>query len=498
MSKMLKKMLKKKTKVKDTPTSAGHLNETTDVKAGVDIGVATWNILADGLALGEFMNRGGDQIAYWKNRGPKVASGIHAMLSSGNIGIVATQENDHPTWILQEVQKRMPSVKMACMLKGENAPQFYVNRLSDYLTKNRHFSESSDMCEFNCNGDKPGCSKKAKCLEAHAKKIGEFLNEFPEVRDTLIGEGLTCSTYRDECFIPPEGKSADDLYYCKDCLAVYYDSDLVKLNTKLDLNGMVDYGDDKRFRLEFTHTKESKDYNFTILVAHLKSGEDKKGEMKRVEELTKLLDKATECENPIILMDSNTCWQYAETIKRNFENKDATDDFLFVNALIHNKGFKNLIEEDHIRNKAIKMRHAKGEQPKKFGEFFFDTIDKIVVHKNTKTTPIILEDSVPSDLRLYPDKHFKFMNTLRNNVEFRAELKQVCIIEKWGPDMSDNKTNKFDEFVKSKGVFKEFGSVKEVLEGLYPSTNMPSDHPPVAAMVRVEEHVSDCKRRSRS
>ena len=69
------------------------------------IGVATWNILADGLALGEFMTNGGDEVCCWKNRGPKIASGIHALLSS-NVAIVATQENDHPYWILEEIKKR--------------------------------------------------------------------------------------------------------------------------------------------------------------------------------------------------------------------------------------------------------------------------------------------------------------------------------------------------------------------------------------------------------
>jgi len=200
-----------------------------------------------------------------------------------------------------------------------------------------------------------------------------------------------------------------------------------------------------------------------------------------------LLDKAAECENPIILMDSNTCEQYADTIKRRFENDESKENFIFVNSVIESKGFVNVIGENNIKNKAIKMRHAQGKQPKKFGELFFDTIDKVLVRKGTQTTDVNLDESVPSDLKLFPTKHAKFMNELRNNVELRTKLKEVCVAEKWGPDMSLNNTDKFDEFVKSNKSYADFCGVKDVLLHLYPNDAMPSDHAPVAVRVTIQE-----------
>lgn len=481
---LLRKVFGKKDGKGKSTTKVGASAKAAVAKVddSADIGVATWNILADGLGLGEFMTNGGDEVCCWKNRGPKIASGIHALLSS-DVAIVATQENDHPYWILEEIKKKKPSVRMEFMVKNKNAPKFYANRLCDYLTDEEKYSKG-DKSAFKNGDDKPDLVK-----------IGKFLDVNPQVRDELTGKGMTCTTFAEECFKLPSTKSGGDLYNYNDCLAVYYDSDVVQIDENLERGefGEIPQNPENLLCLDFIHTKDSSEYKFTVLAAHLKSGEDEKGEIKRVKELRALLEKATTFDNPIVLMDSNTCVQYTETIKRNFDNKDAAKNFVFVKELFESKGFKSTVAEDEVKNKAIKMRHAQGKQPKKFGELFFDTIDKILVLDGTTATSISLEDSVSSDLKLFPNEHADFIDILRTNVEMRKKLHDVCVEEKWGPDMSINKTEKFDEFVKNETTFNNFGSVKDVLMGLYPNEHMPSDHPPVVAKVTVKRFTGGSK-----
>ena len=230
------------------------------------IGVATWNILADGLALGEFMTNGGDEVCCWKNRGPKIASGIHALLSS-NVAIVDTQENDHPYWILQEIKKKKPSVRMEFMAKGDNAPKFYANRLCKYLTNEEKYSKG-DKSAFKNDDDKPDLVK-----------IGKFLEVNPQVCDELTEKGKTCTTFSEECFKLPSTRSGGELYNYNDCIAVYYDSDVVQIDQNLERGeyGEIPQNPGNFLCLDFIHTKDSSEYKFTVLAAHLKSGENEKG-----------------------------------------------------------------------------------------------------------------------------------------------------------------------------------------------------------------------------
>jgi len=459
--------------------------------SGPGIGVCSWNILADGLSSGEFMNSGGESVIFWKNRGPKIASNILALLSSrkNEISIVATQENDHPTWILSEIQKHMPQVKMVRCSKGKNSEKFYINRLSDELTNNGHYDKSPTMS-----------------LDDHDQKISEFLKaSTPDVLEELMSKkGLTCTTYAQEKCPPPDGKQQDDFYHSKDHLAVYYNSDVVRLNTTIDETGLFQ-NEEGVFRLNFTYPVKTEEYNFDIITAHLKSGENEKGEVKRVKELRAILDEADVCENPIVLMDSNTCGQYRNTIlqhrqRATDEGNILSEEMIFVNDLILSKKYKNIIDEDHTNHKSIKMRHAQGSQPKKFGELFYDTIDKIIVPADTEVQPIAVNTllSSTSVLRVFPAKNSEGINQLRNNPFVRNFLKDVCVDEKWGPEMRNNSTKKMDHFCKTNKRFLGGGgkisNVKEILLGLYPNEHMPSDHPPVAATVFVNAKKATSKR----
>jgi len=440
------------------------------------VGVATWNILADGLSLGEFMNKDGDSVVLWQNRGPRVASCIQKMLSTPEISIVVTQENDHASWILNKIQEiDMPYIKMVRRHKGKNSEKFYISRLRDELMKEGYYSEEENakICEFECNAGKPGCKLKTpQCIEKCASEISESLRKNPNVREILTKKGMTCTTYEDE---HEESNNPSDIYHSMDCLAVYYDSQTVKLKGQSDENATV-------FRLDFTHLHSQEE--FSIFPAHLKSGEDKKGEIERVKELRLMLDEAKKYNNPIILMDSNTCMQYKGKIQDELSGEE-TDDFNYVHDVIESNGFKNVIDESDRGNKCFKMRHARGGQPKKFGELFYDTIDKICVQKPSKIHSIVLH-RLPCNFQVLPVKHAKVVDKWRNDSEWRNKLKEACIDGKWGPNMEDNSTVNFDTFRKEENCDdRAFINTKEILLELYPNEYMPSDHPPAAVLVEL-------------
>lgn len=86
-------------------------------KNGSEIRVMTWNILADALATDEFVTLGGDDgnVAWFNNRDVKIGKMLIDSFSISKMAVVATHENDHPQWLLAEIRKVLPSVKM-CIL----------------------------------------------------------------------------------------------------------------------------------------------------------------------------------------------------------------------------------------------------------------------------------------------------------------------------------------------------------------------------------------------
>ena len=64
--------------------------------------VASWNILADGLSYGEFLTDLGDeQVTKFDGRWNKISLIIKQMFEN-NVTILATQENDHPSFIIKK------------------------------------------------------------------------------------------------------------------------------------------------------------------------------------------------------------------------------------------------------------------------------------------------------------------------------------------------------------------------------------------------------------
>lgn len=95
----------------------------------VIIKIATWNILADGLSKGEFISDCGDElVTSWNIRGKRIANIIYEMFNNLNIGILSTQENDHPEQLLNMVHENGGNnIKLVKLLKYSNE-QYSINR----------------------------------------------------------------------------------------------------------------------------------------------------------------------------------------------------------------------------------------------------------------------------------------------------------------------------------------------------------------------------------
>ena len=65
------------------------------------------------------------------------------------------------------------------------------------------------------------------------------------------------------------------------------------------------------------------------------------------------------------------------------------------------------------------------------------------------------------------------VHSWRVDSEKRNQLKRICRENKWGDDMSKNKL--------TESIFK-----RSIFNHLYPNQDMPSDHPPVMAVITFE------------
>jgi len=400
--------------------------------------VGSWNILADGLSMNEFVSLGGDSNTIWKNRRFKIVDTLSKMLK--NATFIATQENDHPYWILHHLQKSDPSIRMVYWTKPQSPGKlntsawFYITRLYDELCNRSDLKKDGNLNE-----------------QDKYKKMNAYLQDKEGLRNELTSDGFTC-TLNGEEFV--SDRNAKDLYWQAEGIALYYRSDLVSLLNTSD--------DESIFQCEFQLRNGP---IVTIFPMHLLSGEKEKKEIKRVKQLKPILELASNVSNPIFLMDSNTCQLYETGFS--LESKDC------VSGLIDEFGFNNVISEG-TNNQCFKMRHAQGGQPAKFGSLMFDTIDKILIRK----------DMVGAELqstyfrKFSPDNREKILSW-RVNSSHRDQLKKVCIEDgrSWGPNMEKNSVTAFDEFIgyKTRGIFNQ----------LYPNEGAPSDHPPVLAEIHI-------------
>ncbi len=456
-------------------------------KNGSEIRVMTWNILADALATDEFVTLGGDDgnVAWFNNRDVKIGKMLIDSFAISKMAVVATHENDHPQWLLAEIRKVLPSVKM-CILstntKNKSATKYercYIRRLSNTIAMMD--AENDYVCPVQCNGNDPGCSKTAAaskdCLQKHYETCNEWFlqNSSKQRLEELCQQGVTCTSNSQEQMMTTDDNDGNDLYLPSAAgTVIYYDSDQVTL-----LQHYV-----RRHRVDFVINNKDRT-PFTVFAAHLKSGINLKAERKRSRELDKLLSQAKSTPNPIMLLDANSCEQYQQDLRLLSSSEEKEE---WTTDTIGKYDFINLVPLKG--NECLKLRTYATYQPQKAGQFMFDTLDQIlvpssVVKEGSKYYPITSDT-------YYPSEYYNDYLKLRNTPALRNALKQMCLDQKWESDLRPFLPNMNKAFAKYISQFKEEDcddvilehDISSLLSHLYPNKNtLPSDHPPVCASI---------------
>ena len=285
---------------------------------------------------------------------------------------------------------------------------------------------------------------------------------------------------------------------------------------------------DVGFIQKFNHIPTGLEIN--IFAGHLKSGEGPAEEAVRVSTLRPFIDQMKLLSNPICLLDMNSSSHYRKGIEDDTVAK-AVSEF----------GFKNVVTQDDVpfnqsnQYQCFKMRGADGNQPPKFLEFMFDTIDGILVEKDTSATFVPVSGAALYNT-LYKHRMFVFRTNPKirqlisnwglnwhnefaddpeetykepetnGNMEIRPSLQTLTtgnIIYKkgnilklmssnessrWGGDVTTNVYDGMSNYIRF--YVPSFDAtdddLKKIFYELYPNELMPSDHPPIAAKIQLK------------
>ena len=230
---------------------------------------------------------------------------------------------------------------------------------------------------------------------------------------------------------------------------------------------------------------------FNVLACHLKSGEAYDSELKRIKQLKEIFQLSIQCKNSIIAMDSNNSKEYELDYDSSNEN---------ISEVIKNHGYVDIF--NNINGfECFKMRHNGGNQPKKFFQFMFDRIDKIVVKSDCTSFEACLDTY---GFQRYNLANYDKLHLLRISPQLRENLKEYCekriafvvnnninnsislstststSVDNNGKNESTCINNRTSD---SKEIFSD--SLFEELMDLYPNIHAPSDHPPISAIVKI-------------
>ena len=432
----------------------------------LNLNFVSWNILADGMSRNEFVTNGGDhENTLWSSRCFRITSILQKFLKD-QVQVIGLQENDHPYFILNEIQKIKPEMRCVHLYaKGasRSAEKLRIDGIFDYLK-----SSDNDFQNLTLDLDK----REEQNYDRLYSKINQWYKTTPSDQ---IKNKFTITSFKEEnaeIFAKVLNRNPDDLYIVNDGITLYYDSNVLEFTGPVPSSQMTAtdcptffMGKDLacRFKiLDSNVTSENKEPSFiNIFCTHLKSGEGLENEKRRVEQMSVLLELANDLNEPsVILLDSNTSNLYREEIQK--FNQNETN---LLDIAVKEFGFQNIIPTKG--NECFKMRHAQGEQPNKFGNLMFDTIDKILI----KTQWCVdFKCIFPDWLKVLPTEYYDEVLSWRTDETKRNELKRMCCENKWGDDVNKNHIgdNTFN---------------RSIFYYLYPNQEMPSDHPPVMANI---------------
>mgnify|MGYP001003714602 CR=1 FL=1 len=218
---------------------------------------------------------------------------------------------------------------------------------------------------------------------------------------------------------------------------------------------------------------------FYVVNGHFKSGEKAEDAQKRAKESDALMEYCCahlpKSDNVVLLFDSNSSDLY-----RSADDTQCRDD------IYHHweaNGFTHLIRPKS-GFECLKMRHGCGSQPKKFGLFMFDTIDKAAIRGGSisgKAVHMKLNSFVRYDQRL-SERQIQYLHHLRSDSSLRDQLRQLVTDQKWSDTVGlsfDNATHRVDCLPDNEIL------AHELQMCLYPNTNAPSDHPPIVVEINM-------------
>lgn len=468
----------------------------------------TYNVLADGLAKGEFMTRSPSSIGI-ERRLPAQAAVIKQFFKNGG-AVMALQECDHVLRLLAMINSpdAADAATINCCAMDVRGKEKTNSGLTQLLNRNSNPDESPNNTFENDIRDESDCAEFVNWMNLNKPSK-------PQIPDFVVDGGFvagycTCILWNEK-LLTIENPAFDEFNH---------DNNGRKYCCYL---GTGDVG----FIQKFRHLSTGKEIN--VFAGHLKSGEGPDEEAVRVSTLRSILYDMKRLSNPICLLDMNSSSHYRKGISDT------------VAKAVIETGFTNVVAQDDVpfshsnRYQCFKMRGADGNQPPKFLEFMFDTIDGILVKKDTQTQLVSVDG-----VTLYDSSYKHNMYQIRTNPKIRQ------LISNWGlnwhnefeddeqetykqPDndgnreirptgqtgsnatpiqdkkgtilkmMSSNKSSRWGEDA-TKNVYDGMSDyirfyvpsfaltdneLKEIFLQLYPNELMPSDHPPVAAEIRL-------------
>lgn len=476
-----------------------------------NIKVGFWNMLAVGLSDDGFVTEDPESID-WAIRGPKIVAVLNRMFDEG-YDVVSVVENDMFLYILEGLQAEGRPIygEIQRVRNKKNVNNSYTQWFKQGYDKNtnkrsfQHFIKNESDCEEFVqlmNADKtsdgaPDVSVSDPYLADHGNSIywnpakvyavGTVFPEFNEVNYLLTRE------HKYRCYI-----------------------------------GRGDNG----YIRTFIKKGDGEVTEFNVLTAHLKSGESAKEEQERVDTLTPLLNELAKRVNPVVLMDSNSSIHYRKAIDL------ATN----VAKVIEDAGFVDAIDTPGNRAQCVKLR-GDTVQKQKAGELMCDTIDVLLTKRGTKVQVIPVggvqlynpaHKTIMTKLRTDEDDRQRVSNWVLNvnnrfdangnyvgsddgelrptgfplipiqNKEKTMTLKMMSSNKKsrWGADAKTNVYNGFAKYLRANESDDGFlwrlynrlwggepeltdETLEAAFRGLYPNKNMPSDHPPIGAIVEL-------------
>ena len=438
----------------------------------MDLSVGLYNVLADGLALGEFATYEGDAELVWVSRGPKVVEVIVAMLE--RYDVVVTVENDHFFSILDQLRE----------ITGSDVHGVFGRK------------RQAGNCDSTCRK-----LMKARVDISGAKSLREeTVPPFLDYYFSGAGDGTEP--------VGEGAESASTAYLSDDGVGIYFKSDKVLRHECVLLPGQtilpggaladpivldIDAG---AASVAVVFSTSSGGGKFLVVGSHLPSGEGMKQEEERREVAEMTLKAVLDMgygHLPIVWgMDSNTSQVYVDNMVS--QGHLLARERSLVRFLEHS-GFTSYIPEcggPHF--KCFKMRHARGNQVNKFCTFMYVCIDKVLLRLppegNVRVTRAEAESLTEklcglsaadeSALLKLRDEDAGALRSLFFGVPeseevpyFPKEHDVSAVVSAypfaWGDRIKERLTD----------LPSETASRFSILAKLFPSSGMPSDHPAV-------------------